>query len=53
MKIILKIRVIKAVAAILDVVERKAATGVGELESKNLNFLSFKTVHEILISHGF
>jgi hypothetical protein len=31
-KIILKIRVIKAIAAILEVIERKATTGVGALE---------------------
>lgn len=32
---ILKIRVTKAIAAILEVIERKATTGVGELESEN------------------
>jgi hypothetical protein len=31
-KIMLKIRVIKAIPAILEVIERKATTGVGELE---------------------
>jgi len=34
MKTILKIRVTKAIPAILEVIERKATTGVGELESE-------------------
>lgn len=37
-KIILKIRVIEAIPAIFEVIERKATTGVGEFESKIFKF---------------
>lgn len=36
MKIMFKIRVIKAIPAILEVVDKKATTGVGESEWENL-----------------
>jgi len=39
-KIVLKIRVAKAILAIFEVTERKATTGVGELESKKIKFIS-------------
>lgn len=41
-KIILKILVIKAIPAILEVIERKATTEVGELESEKLEFPLFQ-----------
>jgi hypothetical protein len=53
MERVLKIRVVKAILAIFEVTERKATTGVCESESENpIHFPSFKTVFEILISHG-
>jgi hypothetical protein len=41
-KTIVKIRVDKAIPAILEVIERKATTGVGELESENFEFPLFQ-----------
>jgi hypothetical protein len=41
-KTIVKIRVDKAIPAILEVIERKATTGVGELESENFEFPPFQ-----------
>ncbi len=54
-KRILKIQVTKARPATFGATERKAMTGVGELESKRkiIHYvLSFKTVHETFISHS-